>query len=144
MRIPLVDDHEIVGKGMRSLLEAEPGLEVVGEAGSAGAALRRVGFDSPDIVVLDVRLPDGSGVEACRDTRSAFADVKVLMLTSFADEDALRDVSRGKDREELRVEPAHKARDESAKRSRGSCRPGACPQARWESRGLEVGLSRAT
>ena len=89
MRILLVDDHEIVRKGIRSLLEAEPDLEVVGEAGSAGEALRRVGFDSPDVVVLDVRLPDGSGVEACRDIRSAFPDVKVLMLTSFADEDAL-------------------------------------------------------
>jgi two-component system, NarL family, response regulator DevR len=89
MRILLVDDHEIVRKGIRSLLEAEPDLEVVGEAGTAGEALRRVGFDSPDVVVLDVRLPDGSGVEACRDIRSAFPDVKVLMLTSFADEDAL-------------------------------------------------------
>lgn len=89
MRILLVDDHEIVRKGLRSLLEAEPDLEVVGEAGSAAEALRRVGFDSPDVVVLDVRLPDGSGVEACRDIRSAFPDVKVLMLTSFADEEAL-------------------------------------------------------
>ncbi|MEX0698324.1 MAG: response regulator transcription factor [Acidimicrobiia bacterium] len=89
MRILLVDDHEIVRKGLRSLLDAEPDLEVVGEAGSAAEALRRVGFDSPDVVVLDVRLPDGSGVVACRDIRSAFPDVKVLMLTSFADEEAL-------------------------------------------------------
>ena len=89
MRILLVDDHEIVRKGLRSLLDAEPDLEVVGEAGSAAEAIRRVGFDSPDVVVLDVRLPDGSGVEACRDIRSAFPDVKVMMLTSFADEEAL-------------------------------------------------------
>ena len=89
MRILLVDDHEIVRKGIKALLDAEPDLEVVGEAASAGEAMRRVGFDSPDVVVLDVRLPDGSGVEACRDIRSAFPDVKVLMLTSFADEDAL-------------------------------------------------------
>jgi DNA-binding NarL/FixJ family response regulator len=89
LRILLVDDHEIVRKGLRSMLDAEPDLEVVGEAGSAAEAIRRVGFDSPDVVVLDVRLPDGSGVEACRDIRSAFPDVKVLMLTSFADEEAL-------------------------------------------------------
>ena len=89
MRILLVDDHEIVRRGLRALLDAEPDMEVVGEAGTAGDAIRRVGFDSPDVVVLDVRLPDGSGVEACRDIRSAFPDVKVLMLTSFADEEAL-------------------------------------------------------
>ncbi len=89
MRILLVDDHEIVRKGLRSLLDAEPDLEVVGEAGSAAEAIRRVGFDSPDVVVLDVRLPDASGVEACRNIRSAFPDVRVLMLTSFADEEAL-------------------------------------------------------
>lgn len=72
MRVLLVDDHEIVRRGIRSLLEAEPDVEVVGEAESASEALRRVGFDSPDVVVMDVRLPDGSGVEACRDIRSAF------------------------------------------------------------------------
>lgn len=89
MKILLVDDHEVVRRGLRALLEAESDLEVVGEAGSVAEALRRVGFDAPDVVVLDVRLPDGSGVEACRDIRSAFPDVKVLMLTSYADEEAL-------------------------------------------------------
>lgn len=89
MRILLVDDHEIVRKGLRALLEAESDFEVVGETESAADALRRVGFDSPDVVVLDVRLPDGSGVEACRDIRAEFPDVKVLMLTSYADEEAL-------------------------------------------------------
>lgn len=89
MKILLVDDHEVVRKGLRALLEAEPDFEVVGEAGKAADALRRVGFDSPDVVVLDVRLPDGSGVELCRDIRSQFPDVKVLMLTSYADEEAL-------------------------------------------------------
>ena len=78
-----MDDHEIVRKGIRSLLEAEPDLEVVREAGSAGEALRRVGFDSPDIVVLDVRLPDGSGVEACRDIRSASPDVKGVTVKNY-------------------------------------------------------------
>ena len=64
-------------------------MQVVGEAGTAEEAVRRVGYDSPDVVVLDVRLPDGSGVEACREIRQRFPEVKVLMLTSFADEEAL-------------------------------------------------------
>lgn len=89
MRVLLVDDHEVVRRGVKAVLDAEPDLEVVGEAGSAEEALRRVGFDSPDVVVLDVRLPDRSGIEACRDIRSHFPEVNVLMLTSFADEEAL-------------------------------------------------------
>jgi DNA-binding NarL/FixJ family response regulator len=64
-------------------------MTVVGEAGTAEEGIRRVGYDEPDVVVLDVRLPDASGVEACRDIRARFPDVKVLMLTSFADEEAL-------------------------------------------------------
>lgn len=89
MRVLLVDDHEIVRRGLRALLEAEADIEVVGEAGTMAEAVRRVGFDSPEVVILDVRLPDGSGVEACREIRSSFPDVRVLMLTSFADEEAL-------------------------------------------------------
>ncbi|HEY7564387.1 MAG TPA: response regulator transcription factor [Acidimicrobiia bacterium] len=89
MRILLVDDHEIVRRGLRTLLETEEDLTVVGEAGTVEEALRRTGFDSPDLVVLDVRLPDGSGIEACRDILSSFPQVKVLMLTSYADEEAL-------------------------------------------------------
>lgn len=89
MRILLVDDHEIVRQGIRALVETVEDFEVVGEAGTVEDAVKRVGLDSPDVVVLDVRLPDGSGVEACRDIRSRFPDVKVLMLTSFADEEAL-------------------------------------------------------
>lgn len=89
MKILLVDDHEIVRRGIRGLLEGHEDFEVVGEAASATEAVRRTGFDSPDLVIMDVRLPDGSGVEACRDIRSGFPDVKVLMLTSFADEEAL-------------------------------------------------------
>jgi len=84
-----VDDHEVVRAGLKALIEAQPDMTVVGEAGSADEAVRRVGYDTPDVVVLDVRLPDKSGVEACRDIRSRFPEVKVLMLTSFADEEAL-------------------------------------------------------
>lgn len=89
MRILLVDDHEVVRKGLKSLLDAQDDMEVVGEAGTVADAIKRVGFDEPELVVLDVRLPDGSGVEACREIRQRFPDVNVLMLTSFADEEAL-------------------------------------------------------
>lgn len=88
-RILLVDDHEIVRQGLRAMIDAQPDMEVVGEAGTSEDAVKRTGFDSPDVVVLDVRLPDGSGVEACREIRERFPDTRVLMLTSFADEDAL-------------------------------------------------------
>ena len=89
LRVLLVDDHEVVRAGIKALLDAQDDMVVVGEAGTAEEGIRRVGYDQPDVVVLDVRLPDGSGVEACRDIRSRFPDVKVLMLTSFADEEAL-------------------------------------------------------
>lgn len=89
MRVLLVDDHEVVRQGLRAVIEAEDDMEVVGEAGTAGEAVRRVGYDTPDVVVMDVRLPDGSGVDACREIRSRFPDVRVLMLTSYADEEAL-------------------------------------------------------
>ena len=89
LRVELVDDHEVVRQGVRALLDAQPDITVVGEAGSVEEAIRRVGFDDPDIVILDVRLPDGSGVEACREIRSRWPDVRVLMLTSFADDEAL-------------------------------------------------------
>ena len=89
LRVLLVDDHEVVRAGIKALLNAEDDIIVVGEAGTAEEGIRRVGYDEPDVVVLDVRLPDGSGVEACRDIRSRFPEVKVLMLTSFADEEAL-------------------------------------------------------
>jgi DNA-binding NarL/FixJ family response regulator len=89
LRVLLVDDHEVVRAGIKALLDSQEDMVVVGEAGTAEEGLRRVGYDEPDVVVLDVRLPDGSGVEACRDMRSRFPEVKVLMLTSFADEEAL-------------------------------------------------------
>jgi DNA-binding NarL/FixJ family response regulator len=89
IRIVLIDDHEVVRAGIKAMIDAQDDLEVVGEADTAEDGVRRVGYDEPDVVVLDVRLPDGSGVEVCRDIRTRFPDVKVLMLTSFADEEAL-------------------------------------------------------
>lgn len=89
LRIELVDDHEIVRQGLKTMIDAEDDLVVVGEAGSVDEAIRRVGFDEPHIVILDVRLPDGSGVEACREIRTRWPHINVLMLTSFADDEAL-------------------------------------------------------
>ncbi|NLV56428.1 MAG: response regulator transcription factor [Acidimicrobiales bacterium] len=89
VRVFLLDDHEIVRRGLRELLESDDDLEVVGEAGTADEALRRVPATQPDVAVLDVRLPDGSGVEVCREIRSRFPEVACLMLTSFADDEAL-------------------------------------------------------
>jgi len=89
LRVLLVDDHEVVRAGLRALLEAQDGIEVVGEVGTAADAVRHVGFDAPDVVVMDVRLPDGSGVEATRKIRDRWPDVAVLVLSSFADEEAL-------------------------------------------------------
>jgi DNA-binding NarL/FixJ family response regulator len=89
LKVLLVDDHEVVRAGLTALLNGQEDMIVVGQAGSAEEGVRRVGFDEPDVVVLDVRLPDASGIEACREIRSRFPDVQVLMLTSFADEEAL-------------------------------------------------------
>jgi DNA-binding NarL/FixJ family response regulator len=89
IRVFLLDDHEIVRRGVRELLEAEGDMEVVGEASTAEQALARVAAVSPDVAVLDVRLPDGTGVEVCRDIRSAHPEIACLMLTSFADDEAL-------------------------------------------------------
>ncbi len=90
-RVMLVDDHEVVRQGLRALLEAEDDLEVVVEAGDVAEAVSRARTFEPDVVVMDVRLPDGTGVEACRDIRSANPDIAVLMLTSFSDDQALFD-----------------------------------------------------
>jgi two-component system response regulator DevR len=81
----LLDDHEIVRMGVRELLEAEPDIQVVGEAGTAESALARIPALRPDVAVLDVRLPDGDGVTVCRQIRSAMPEVACLMLTSYAD-----------------------------------------------------------
>lgn len=88
-RILLVDDHDVVRTGLRSVFDSTRDLEVVGEAGTAADAIRRVGLDEPDIVVLDVRLPDGSGIDVCRAIKERWPAVKVLVLTSYADQDAL-------------------------------------------------------
>jgi len=85
----LLDDHEIVRRGVRELIEAEPGLAVVGEASTAAEAIQRIPAVRPDVAVLDVRLPDGSGVEVCREVRSQLPGLACLMLTSFSDDDAL-------------------------------------------------------
>ena len=87
----LLDDHEVVRRGVRDLLEAEPDIEVVGEAGTAASALARIPALRPDVAVLDVRLPDGDGVSVCREIRSRMPEVACLMLTSFGDDDALFD-----------------------------------------------------
>ncbi|WP_274560650.1 response regulator [Streptomyces spiramyceticus] len=87
----LVDDHEVVRRGVHELLSVEDDIEVVGEAGTAEDAQVRIVATRPDVAVLDVRLPDGSGVEVCREVRSQNEDIKCLMLTSFADDEALFD-----------------------------------------------------
>ena len=86
IRVFLLDDHEVVRRGLRDLLDAEDDIEVVGEAGSVSDVLARVAVSHPQVAVLDVRLPDGSGIEACRDIRSAHPEVACLMLTSYADD----------------------------------------------------------
>src|ERR671913_855075 len=91
IRVFLLDDHEIVRRGVADLLGAEPDLTVVGEAGTAAEALARVPATRPDVAVLDVRLPDGDGVTVCRELRSRMPELRCLMLTSFADDDALFD-----------------------------------------------------
>jgi two-component system response regulator DevR len=88
-RVFLLDDHEIVRRGVRELLEAQSDLEVVGEAGTAQEAYERIPAATPDVAILDVRLPDGDGVEVCREIRSKHPEVACLMLTSFADDEAL-------------------------------------------------------
>ncbi|MFZ3558596.1 MULTISPECIES: response regulator [unclassified Streptomyces] len=91
IQVFLLDDHEVVRRGVHELLSVEDDIEVVGEAGTAADALVRIPATRPDVAVLDVRLPDGSGVEVCREIRSMDESVKCLMLTSFADDEALFD-----------------------------------------------------
>src|SRR5580765_3364355 len=91
IRVFLLDDHEVVRRGVQELLESESDIEVVGEASTAAEALARVPALKPDVAVLDVRLPDGDGVSVCRDLRSQMPELPCLMLTSFADDEALFD-----------------------------------------------------
>lgn len=91
VRVFLVDDHEVVRQGLRALLESHERIEVAGEAGSAGSALLAIDKDPPDVMLLDVRLGDGTGIEVCREVRARHPHVRALMLTSFSDEQALFD-----------------------------------------------------
>ena len=89
IRVFLLDDHELVREGIRSLLESDQEIEVVGEATTAVEALTRVPLARADVAILDVRLEEGNGIEVCRELRSASPELACLMLTSFADDDAL-------------------------------------------------------
>ena len=88
-RIILVDDHEVVRLGLKSLLERHPQFEVVGEAGSAREALEQVAALEPNVVVMDIRLPGTSGIEACEQIVDKYPDIKVIMLTSYAEDEML-------------------------------------------------------
>jgi two-component system, NarL family, response regulator DevR len=85
----VVDDHEVVRQGLVALLGRRPGFQVVGEAGTVAEAIEGARRFQPDLVIMDVRLPDGSGIEACREIRADLPDTRVVMLTSYPDEDAV-------------------------------------------------------
>ena len=89
VRVFLLDDHEIVRRGIRQLLEGEPDIEVVGESGTAEEAVRRMAALHPDVAILDARLPDGSGIDVCRAVRSQDPSIHALILTSYDDDEAL-------------------------------------------------------
>ncbi len=94
IRVFLVDDHEVVRRGLAALFDGTPGLEVVGEAATAASAVQRINATVPDVVVLDVRLPDGSGVEVCREVHARQPSVAILILTSYSDDQAKLDTYR--------------------------------------------------
>jgi DNA-binding NarL/FixJ family response regulator len=88
-RLLVVDDHEVVRQGLVAMLDRRPGFQVVAEAGSVAEAIEMARKFQPDLVVMDVRLPDGSGIEACREIRAELPDTRVVMLTSYPDEEAV-------------------------------------------------------
>jgi len=88
VRVYLVDDHELMRRGLQGVLDADPGIEVVGESASAAEAVRRIPAVRPDVALLDVRLPDGSGIEVCRSVRARDPSVRALMITSYDDDEA--------------------------------------------------------
>ncbi|TDD83365.1 response regulator transcription factor [Saccharopolyspora karakumensis] len=90
-RVFVVDDHDVIRRGIAALVDAEQDLELVGEAGSVAEALAWVPKSNPQVAVLDVRLPDGNGVELCRELRSQLPELRCLILTSFDDHEALMD-----------------------------------------------------
>jgi two-component system, NarL family, response regulator DevR len=85
----LVDDHEVVRQGLKALLEPEEGIDVVSEAGGGNEAIANARVHRPDVVVMDVRMPDVNGIEACREIRDDNSDIQVIMLTSYSDDEAL-------------------------------------------------------
>jgi DNA-binding NarL/FixJ family response regulator len=89
IRIFVLDDHELVRTGLQTLLECEEDMEVVGQAATAQLGLEQIAALQPDVAILDVRLPDGSGIEVCREIRSTYPQIACLMLTSYADDEAL-------------------------------------------------------
>jgi two-component system, NarL family, response regulator DevR len=89
LRIMLVDDHEVVRRGLRTLIELEEDLEVVAEAADGKQAVASARIDRPDVVVMDIRMPEGDGISACREIRDQNPDIQVIMLTSFSDDEAL-------------------------------------------------------
>lgn len=90
IRVFLLDDHELVRRGLANLLDAQPDVEVIGEASTAAQARARIAATSPDVAILDVRLPDGSGIDVCRALRAAESPVRCIMLTAYDDDDAAR------------------------------------------------------
>ncbi|MFI5262165.1 MAG: response regulator [Candidatus Limnocylindrales bacterium] len=89
IRLLVVDDHEVVRQGLVAMLDRRPGFQVVAEAGTVAEAIAEARRHQPDLVVMDVRLPDGSGVEACREIRAEMPETRVIMLTSYPDEEAV-------------------------------------------------------
>src|SRR5262245_35462337 len=88
-RVLVVDDHEVVREGLVAMLDRRPGFQVVAEAGTVSESMEMARKFKPDLVIMDVRLPDGSGIEACRDIRAEMPETRVVMLTSYPDEEAV-------------------------------------------------------